>query len=97
LILQEKYLPRGLFSLWKVIFSVYGRHVARRVWQRIRDEDPGLSDKRIPLRDLEFAFERALKDHGRNVLSEETLMSFDEELREKRSARDNPVRDSETY
>ena len=88
LILQEKYLPRGLFSLWKIVFSFYGRHVARRVWQRIRDEDPELSDKRIPLADLNFAFERALLDHGKSVLSEEILISFDEALRQKNCVRD---------
>ena len=85
LILQEKYLPRGLFSLWKAIFSIYGRHVARRVWQRIRDEDPGLDDKRIPLDDLNFAFDKALADHGKDILSEQTLLNFDEALRERRA------------
>jgi GT2 family glycosyltransferase len=81
LILQEKYLPRGLFALWKAIFAVYGRHVARRVWQKIRDEDPGIEDKRIPLDDLNFAFRAALKDHGKAALSEDSLLHFERALR----------------
>jgi GT2 family glycosyltransferase len=81
LILQEKYLPRGLFSLWKAIFSIYGRHMANRVWQRIRDEDPGLNDKKLPLDDLNFAFSKAMKDHGKTVLSEEILLHFEKSLR----------------
>jgi GT2 family glycosyltransferase len=85
LILQEKYLPRGSFALWKAIFSIYGRHVARRVWQKIRDEDPGMDDKKIPLDDLNFAFRKAMKDHRTNVLCEQTLTSFEQALREEKS------------
>jgi len=81
LILQEKYLPLGLFGVWKVIFSLYGRYVAKRVWQRIRDEDPELVDKRMPLDDLNFAFSKAMKDHGRTELSEEVLVDFEQALR----------------
>jgi GT2 family glycosyltransferase len=81
LILQEKYLPKKLFPLWKKIFNVYGVFAAGRVWQRIRNADPDLADKSVPMHDLRFAFSKALKDHGTNSLSEETLTSFDEALK----------------
>lgn len=81
LILQEKYLPRGLFALWKAIFSIYGRHLAGRVWQKIRDEDPAIVDKEIQLEDLNFAFRKAMKDHGKAALSEDSLLQFEQALR----------------
>jgi GT2 family glycosyltransferase len=81
LILQEKYLPKKLFPLWKKVFNVYGVLAAGRVWQRLRNADPDLEDKTVPFHDLRFAFSRALKDHGTNSLSEEALTRFDEALK----------------
>jgi GT2 family glycosyltransferase len=85
LILQEKYLPKKLFPLWKKIFNVYGVLAAGRVWQRLRNADPDLKDKTVPFHDLRFAFSRALKDHGTNTLSEESLARFDEALKTRKS------------
>jgi len=80
LIFQEKYLPKGLFPLWKAVFGFYARHLARRSRKRLirRDQRNKLRD--IPLDQLDFALSKALKDHGTNTLSEETLLSFNEEL-----------------
>jgi GT2 family glycosyltransferase len=83
LILQEKYLSKPAFVLWKAVFRFYGKYLAAHTWQRLRDEDFGQPDKRVPLDDMMFAFERAFADHGKNVLSEESLNRFEAELRQR--------------
>jgi len=84
LIYQEKFLPKGLFPLWKRVFSLYGKLVAKHVWQKLRNGDENLKDKRIPLDELSFAIRKALEDHGKDILSEETLNRFDEQLKRRR-------------
>ncbi len=82
LIFQEKYLPWGLFPLWKAVFGFYGRHLARRARQKLIERHQYNKHREIPLDHLDFALARALDDHGKNALSEETLLSFHEELLE---------------
>lgn len=76
LILQQKYLPKGSFFIWKLVFRFYGKYFAAKVWQSLRNSDVNLKDKRLPIEDLNFAFRKALEDHGKSHLSEETLMTF---------------------
>jgi GT2 family glycosyltransferase len=80
LILQEKYLSKPSFILWKMVFKFYARYLATRTWQRLRNEDSRQQDKRVPFDDLKFALQKAFEDHGKNTLSEETLARFEEEL-----------------
>lgn len=78
LIFQEKFLPRGLFPLWRIFFVLYGKYWARR--QRQKTIDRFDKDKTIPVEDLYFLIMEAVRDHGTNVLSEDTLKGFGEKL-----------------
>ncbi len=80
LILQEKYLSKPAFILWKLAFRLYGRLLAARRWQQVRNEDFDQADKRVPFDDLRFALQKAFEDHGKNELSEDTLAHFEQEL-----------------
>jgi GT2 family glycosyltransferase len=80
LIFQEKYLPFGLFPLWKLAFAFYGRHFARRFRQRLIKKYQYDKHREIPLEELDFALYKALGDHKKNVLCEERLQLFEEEL-----------------
>jgi GT2 family glycosyltransferase len=80
LILQEKYLSKPAFILWKLAFRFYARYLATRTWQRLRNEDSRQQDKRVSVDDMKFALRKAFKDHGKNMLSEETLARFEDEL-----------------
>ena len=92
LILQEKYLSKPAFILWKTVFRFYGKILAARTWQRVRNEDFDQQDKRVPFDDLQFALQKAFEDHGKNRLSEETLARFEDELeRRKRQMSGSPL------
>lgn len=80
LIFQEKYLPRGLFPLWRLAFSIYAKYFARRSWIRAKARKGYDRDRETPWNDMEFALGRAIEDHRANTLSEETLIRFEEEL-----------------
>lgn len=82
LIFQEKFLPKGLFPLWRMVFIFYGKYWARR--QRQKAIDRYDKDKSIPVDDLYFLLMEAVRDHGTNILSEETLECFEEKLARKR-------------
>ena len=84
LIFQEKYLPGFMFALWKCVFQVYGKYLARRIRRRLirrRGFDP---QGQVQLDDLDFALTKALEDHGRNALSENVLTAFEAELHARR-------------
>jgi GT2 family glycosyltransferase len=85
LIFQEKFLPKGVFPLWKLVFILYGRYSAKRVWRKLREEDDGLEDSSIPFEDLDFAFARAIADHGTDLLTEESLDNFQNLLNKRRN------------
>jgi len=80
LIFQEKFLPKGLFPIWRISFVIYGKYVARRARARLIKKHNFGKDKIVSLKDLDFALIKAVEDHGKNVLSEETIASFDEAL-----------------
>ena len=85
LIFQEKYLPRYIFALWKRVFGLYGKYIARTARQRLirhRGFDP---QGQVRLDDLDFALTKALEDHGRNALSDNVLTAFEAELHARRS------------
>ena len=84
LILQEKYLPKPVFMLWLVVFRLYSTMLAARTWQRLRNEDAEQLDKRLPVADMKFALRKAIEDHGKDVLSEESLSRFEAELKRQR-------------
>jgi GT2 family glycosyltransferase len=81
LIFQEKYFPRGLFPVWKIIFSIYAKYRAKRTWEKLTKKYGYNKDREIPYDDMEFALIRAIQDHGKNAISEETLADFDELLK----------------
>jgi GT2 family glycosyltransferase len=85
LIFQEKYLPKGLFPLWKAVFEFYGRHLARRSRERLIKMDERNKHRTIAQDHLDFALTKALEDHGKNILSEEVLFSFDKELLQRKA------------
>ncbi len=84
LILQEKYLSKPVFFIWKWVFKLYGKFLVKRIWQRLRNEDADLQDKRVPFEEMRFAFMKAFEDHRKNILSEETLAEFEAELNQRR-------------
>lgn len=84
LIFQEKYLPHGLFPLWKMVFTIYAKYFARRSWVRAKARKGYDQDRDTPWDDMEFALSQAIKDHRTNTLSEETLVWFEEALRKKK-------------
>lgn len=81
LIFQEKYLPRGIFRIWKLALAVYGKHLATANWQRLIGKYGFNKDRATPFAEMKFALAQALKDHRKNILSEETTNQFDEQLR----------------
>lgn len=85
LIFQEKYLPPILFALWKKAFAVYGRYLARGARERLIDTRRFDIPSPVQFDDLDFALTQALRDHGKNVLSEQVLIAFEEDLRSKRA------------
>jgi GT2 family glycosyltransferase len=85
LIFQQKFLPRGLFPAWKLAFALYGALLARRQRQGLIRR--GGETREVPQDDLDFALREALKDHGRNVLSEGVLTEFEQRLAARHAAR----------
>lgn len=80
LILQEKYLSKPAFLLWKAAFKIYSKILAERTWQKLRNEDFDQADKRVPVDDMKFALQKAFEDHGKDLVNEETLVRFEQEL-----------------
>ena len=79
LIFQQRQLGTFLFYLWLIPFRTYlnlrmRRHVQRIVWDSYPDEH-------IEIDDVVFAAQRALGDHGKNRLSESTMLEFDATLK----------------
>jgi GT2 family glycosyltransferase len=87
LIFQQKYLPRGVFPLWKLIFSFYATFFAVRLWRRLAKRYGYDKDRPVCYEEMRFALMKALQDHGRNQLNEETLMRFSQLLHQHRRAR----------
>jgi GT2 family glycosyltransferase len=84
LIFQEKHLGRPLFRLWLLAFRLYlefrmRRHVAHLA--TLNYANPADS----PTDDVVFAARMALQDHGKNRLSEVTMLEFDAMLRSRRT------------
>ena len=86
LILLQKHLPIGLFPIWKILLSMYARFVARRKWQRLARKYGKDKGKVVAYADMEFAFLKAIQDHNKDKLSEETLLHFEEALKLRKSA-----------
>jgi GT2 family glycosyltransferase len=87
LIFQEKYLPPLTFVIWKRVFALYGKYLARSARQRLIRRGGFDAQGRVQLDDLDFALVKALQDHGRNTLSEDVLAAFEEELNARQPAR----------
>jgi GT2 family glycosyltransferase len=85
LIFQEKYLPAGVFPIWKLIFGFYARHLARRFWMHLANKYGYDKGRTVSYEDMEFALLRAIADHGKNILSEETLNQFEESLKARKN------------
>lgn len=78
LIFQEKFLPRPMFVVWKWAFVAYGALLARR---RRRALIVRAGERReVPMAELDFALQQAVKDHGTNRLDETALAAFEERL-----------------
>ena len=80
LILQETYLPRLVFPLWKSAFRFYGKFLARGARVRLMARHPVAVPRQPPLDNFTYALERAIKDHGKNQLSEAVLSEFERDL-----------------
>ncbi|MGA9768307.1 MAG: glycosyltransferase family 2 protein [Blastocatellia bacterium] len=85
LIFQEKYLPPGVFPLWKIVFSIYARYAAQRSWKRMASRYGYDKGREVFYEDMKFALIRAIKDHGKNMLSEETLNQFEKSLKSRKN------------
>jgi GT2 family glycosyltransferase len=86
LIFQEKYLPPGVFPIWKQVFTVYARYAARRLWQYLANKYGYDKEREVSYEEMEFALQRAIADHGKTLLSEETLNQFEALLIARRNA-----------
>src|SRR6266550_3994487 len=84
LIFQEKYLPPGVFPLWLRAFQIYGKVLARRARGRLIKLHQFDVENKVRPDDLDYAFSKAIKDHGTTELSEETLLAFERELEARR-------------
>ena len=87
LIFQEKYLPPGLFRIWKMVFAIYARPAAVRGWKKMAKRYGYDQDHQVAYEEMEFALICAIEDHGKNVLSEQTLNQFEELLRNRKMSR----------
>lgn len=89
LIFQEKYLPKAVFPIWKQLFILYAKYIERyraiRTWRKIAEKREPDKLKMISAEDMDFAFRRAIEDHKKVTLSEETLAHFLEALRKRKS------------
>jgi GT2 family glycosyltransferase len=83
LIFMEKFLPYGLFPLWKIIFRVYGKYIFKPL--RIKNILKYHAEKKDELigalDDLKIAMTEAIKDHGKDYLSEDTIRQFKKRLK----------------
>ena len=86
LILLQKHLPVGLFPIWKFLLTIYAKFFAKRIWQRLARKYGYNQDKKVLYEDMEFAILKAVQDHNKNALSEETLVQFENALRSRRKA-----------
>lgn len=86
LIFQEKYLPKALFPLWKLMFYAYLKFSAKRSWQKIADKHDTEREKKASFDDLQFAYLKAIEDHGKDSLTEETLLRFGEALKRRKES-----------
>lgn len=89
LLFQERHLGPLLFPLWRVAFRLYLRLRMRRhiaFLASIHYADP--SERAVD--EVVFAARTALRDHGRNRLSEATMLEFERVLREWRERRGRP-------
>jgi GT2 family glycosyltransferase len=84
LIFQEKYLPRGLFPVWKLVFTLYAKYRAKRFWRKLAEKHSYDKGKVVPYEDMEYALLKALEDHGKNDLCEETLARFEQSLKQRK-------------
>jgi GT2 family glycosyltransferase len=86
LILLQKHLPVGLFPFWKIMLTLYAKFIAKQRWRRLARKYEWDKDKQVLYDDMEFAMVKAIEDHRRDVLSEETLARFDEALKLKKAS-----------
>jgi GT2 family glycosyltransferase len=84
LILLQKHLPFGLFPIWKILLAIYTKFVARRRWKQLAKKYEWSKDKRTSYADMEFAALKAIKDHGKDRLCEESLIRFTQALNKER-------------
>lgn len=80
LIFQERQLGRTKFLVWRALFRVYVELWLRRHSQSL-SRRLGVPSDAKQLAAVKFAARSALQDHGRNKLSEETLLEFGSRLK----------------
>ncbi|MFP5265428.1 MAG: glycosyltransferase family 2 protein [Blastocatellia bacterium] len=84
LILLQKHLPFGLFPVWKFLLTLYAKFLAKRMWKRLANKYGYDKDREVIYEDMEFALIKAIQDHRKDDLSEETLVRFDEALKRRK-------------
>ncbi|HST23190.1 MAG TPA: glycosyltransferase family 2 protein [Blastocatellia bacterium] len=86
LIFQQKYLPKALFPLWKLMFYAYLKFSAKRSWQKLSDKYDNEKEEKASFDDMQFAYLKGIEDHGKDDLTEETLLRFGETLNKRKKA-----------
>lgn len=86
LIFQEKYLPKALFPFWKLTYYAYLKFRAKRSWHKLSEAYDYTNVDRALLDDVQFASLKALEDHGKDDLTEETLARFGEVMKNRKKA-----------
>ncbi len=82
LIFMEKFLPKGLFPIWEIAFKLYTELLFKpRMTRAILKHYAHDKDRMLSvLDDLKIAMREALKDHGKNMLTEKTMFQFEARL-----------------
>ena len=69
------------------LLVIYTKFIARWRWQQLSKKYGWGKDKRTSYADMEFAALKAIQDHGKDRLSEESLTRFTQALSEARQNR----------
>jgi GT2 family glycosyltransferase len=83
LTLLQKYLPFGFFPIFKFMLFVYARFFASRRWRSLAIAHGFEGNRPYSLDEMQRAMIQAIRDHGKDGPTEETLARFDKTLESK--------------
>ena len=69
------------------MFYAYLKLSAKRSWQKLSDKHNNEKENKASFDDMQFACLKGIEDHGKDDLTEETLLRFGEALKKKKKGR----------